>query len=435
MTPTVNGATAPTSSDSGDKANNVSKRVNKLLDVRIENDKDALTALKDLHGFFSVNSLHSRRSLRSQIEKRSIVINQDFLEEFRKVKERLDLIYQNVNDMNDAVNSMSSQLSATKAQTHQLIEQTSKLQAENNKLAMKEQVAKAFLKTFQLSETEVQILRAGEVSVEFFDVLERVAKIHKDSNTLVTSGGQTLALEIMEQMSIYQETALEKLYRWAQVHCKNIDSPTSNKLFSLAMAKLQDRPTLFKISVPPAGLTPSSGIESLLALLRALLSAPPPPSYVDKIVNAIIEPLIQAINVSASRLSTAEMAVYLLNCLHLILNTVTLFEFMDEWLERLQAQCDAQIDTLTSEQASSLVANLNLSPMYTILQENPRREAAIQPTALNTFVVIIAIYKQLHEYVHDPKCGYSNPQALLPRDPSQIVAILGGGSSSGVVRD
>ncbi|BES87218.1 oligomeric golgi complex [Nesidiocoris tenuis] len=637
MTPTVNGATAPTSSDSGDKANNVSKRVNKLLDVRIENDKDALTALKDLHGFFSVNSLHSRRSLRSQIEKRSIVINQDFLEEFRKVKERLDLIYQNVNDMNDAVNSMSSQLSATKAQTHQLIEQTSKLQAENDKLAMKEQVAKAFLKTFQLSETEVQILRAGEVSVEFFDVLERVAKIHKDSNTLVTSGGQTLALEIMEQMSIYQETALEKLYRWAQVHCKNIDSPTSNKLFSLAMAKLQDRPTLFKyvvgaycthkrsvlvreflealtkgvldrngvlqqplemaaddphfyvakmlsflqaaiesqdmtvlfsecdkidlvdetkealsqtsegvvtplktriervvdhpdlplptlcsivfllnqhaellsqvmghgglagglivisstcseklmlklntyvkkevierISVPPAGLTPSSGIESLLALLRALLSAPPPPSYVDKIVNAIIEPLIQAINVSASRLSTAEMAVYLLNCLHLILNTVTLFEFMDEWLERLQAQCDAQIDTLTSEQASSLVANLNLSPMYTILQENPRREAAIQPTALNTFVskmerylvspelltlpqveclastthrsqvliraqqVIIAIYKQLHEYVHDPKCGYSNPQALLPRDPSQIVAILGGGSSSGVVRD
>lgn len=33
-----------------------------------------------------------------------------------------------------------------------------------------------------------------------------------------------------------------------------------------------------------------------------------------------------------------------------------------------QAQSDAQIDTLTSEQASSLVAHLNLGSIYTILQ-------------------------------------------------------------------
>lgn len=34
----------------------------------------------------------------------------------------------------------------------------------------------------------------------------------------------------------------------------------------------------------------------------------------------------------------------------------------------IQAQSDAQIDTLTSEQASSLVAHLNLGSIYTILQ-------------------------------------------------------------------
>lgn len=33
-----------------------------------------------------------------------------------------------------------------------------------------------------------------------------------------------------------------------------------------------------------------------------------------------------------------------------------------------KAQSDAQIDTLTSEQASSLVAHLNLGPIYNILQ-------------------------------------------------------------------
>lgn len=42
--------------------------------------------------------------------------------------------------------------------------------------------------------------------------------------------------------------------------------------------------------------------------------------------------------------------------------------FSVEFINFVQAQADAQIDTLTSEQASSLVANLNLGPIYTILQ-------------------------------------------------------------------
>lgn len=46
-----------------------------------------------------------------------------------------------------------------------------------------------------------------------------------------------------------------------------------------------------------------------------------------------------------------------LNCFSLFTN-----------VNNFQAQADAQIDTLTSEQASSLVAHLNLGPIYTILQ-------------------------------------------------------------------
>lgn len=49
-------------------------------------------------------------------------------------------------------------------------------------------------------------------------------------------------------------------------------------------------------------------------------------------------------------------------------STLAMFEYVDDRIERLQAQSDAQIDTLTSEQASSLVANLNLGPIYTLLQ-------------------------------------------------------------------
>ncbi|KAJ8944253.1 hypothetical protein NQ318_013664 [Aromia moschata] len=60
------------------------------------------------------------------------------------------------------------------------------------------------------------------------------------------SGFQSLACDIMEQMTIYQEGALEKLYRWAQNHCRNVDNPDIGPLVAKAMARLQDRPILFQ---------------------------------------------------------------------------------------------------------------------------------------------------------------------------------------------
>lgn len=46
-----------------------------------------LDALKALSAFFNENSLRTRRNLRSDIERRSLSINQDFLETFKVVKD------------------------------------------------------------------------------------------------------------------------------------------------------------------------------------------------------------------------------------------------------------------------------------------------------------------------------------------------------------
>lgn len=83
------------------------------------------------------------------------------------------------------------------------------------------------------------------------------------------SGHQTLALDIMEQMTLHQvptyfayldisykrcfkfiiflkEGALERLYRWTQSYCRYIDNPDMTELLTCAMERLQDRPVLFK---------------------------------------------------------------------------------------------------------------------------------------------------------------------------------------------
>nr|CAD7260559.1 unnamed protein product [Timema shepardi] len=230
--------------------NLLSRRLNKILETRLENDKDTLEALKELSTFFTENTLLARRNLRSKIEKRSIVINEDFLSSFREVKEALDSIYNDVSAMNNSVQNMTSRLQTTKTQTRHLIEQTNKLQAESEKLTLQQEVAGAFLRSFQLSPSEQTTLRGGSrdtpITSQFFIALERVQSIHTNCRTLMQSGHQTAALDIMEQMALYQESALERLYRWTQTHCRNIESPEMSELLAQAMACLQDRPVLFK---------------------------------------------------------------------------------------------------------------------------------------------------------------------------------------------
>ncbi|XP_018301380.1 conserved oligomeric Golgi complex subunit 6 isoform X3 [Mycetomoellerius zeteki] len=484
------------------------RRVNKLLESRVEHDKDTLEALKELSTFFTENTLNSRRNLRSKIERRSLTINEEFLATFREVKASLDDVYQNVLAMNTSVQSMTNRLQATKAQTSQLIEQTSKLQSESQILTMQQEVASAFIRNFQLTPSELTILhgsaRESPITEEFFSVVSKVQDIHGKCRVLMQSGYQTLALDIMQRMTLLQESALERLYRWTQTQCKNIENERLAPLLIKAMSKLQDRPVLFKYILdeyctarrtalvgsfidaltlgesfgtpnpiemhandpkryvgdmlawlhqvipvekenililvkgcdktdvsdqvkqalsniteglchplksriehiisteapatvlysittlirfyraiteqvipdsvldqtlldllalseksflsrlqretrialgeraepPGSDLVPAPSVSRLLSLLNEILSVASIAEDREKdmlqIVSCIIDPLLQEVNETASRLPTVDMAVYLLNCMHQIQSTLALYEYMDQRLERLQ---------------------------------------------------------------------------------------------------
>jgi hypothetical protein len=166
------------------------------------------------------------------------------------VKEAMDEIYNDVTAMNTSVQSMTNRLQLTKNQTQNLIDQTTKLRGENQKLSTQNRVANAFLDTFQLSPSELEILhganRDAPITADFFVVLERVQTIHTKCRTLMQSGHQAAALDIMEQMALLQETALERLYRWTQSRCRDVEAADTIPLLAQAMARLQERPLLFK---------------------------------------------------------------------------------------------------------------------------------------------------------------------------------------------
>lgn len=443
--------------------------------------------------------------------------------------------------MNSSVNKMRETLQQTQKQTHGLINQTNGLQSERQKLSVHHEVANKLLAHFQLSPADHQILygqtRDEKITPEFFRVLDHVQTIHNDCRLLMQNGFETLALDIMEECTLNQEAGLERLYRWTQSHCRNIDTTTElTSLVIQAMQRLQDRPVLFKYVIDEyatnrrsllvkqfiealtiggdgtkpiemhvhdpkryigdifawlhqaihgerenlmilcrscdknditdtinealasiadgvchtlrvridavlnntvndtivlysianlvrfyfntitsmvvgkgqletcltevqqvsenfylnsltsqvrdilgkrhdlqqSDLAPPPSVRKLLTILKELLSVANivegRQQDITKIVSYVVDPLLQSITEQASHLPAIDMAVYFLNVLYEIIGTLAPWEFIDERMERLNATCDAQIETLTSEQASSIVAHLNLGPIYTVLQ-------------------------------------------------------------------
>ncbi|MBN3302710.1 COG6 protein, partial [Amia calva] len=231
-------------------SNPLSRKLNKILETRLDNDKEMLEALKALSAFFSENSLRTRRNLRGDIERRSLAINEEFVRIFKDVKEELESMHEDVQAMSSCCEDMTNRLKAAKEQTQDLTAKTTKLQGEKARQESTAQVARAFLAKFQLSSEEMSTLRGGRdtaVTEDFFKALTRVKHIHDDVKILLRTNQQTAGLEIMEQMALLQETSYEQLYRWAQNECRGLTQETCDitPVLSQAMEALQDRPVLF----------------------------------------------------------------------------------------------------------------------------------------------------------------------------------------------
>ncbi|KAH0621916.1 hypothetical protein JD844_023662 [Phrynosoma platyrhinos] len=176
------------------------------------------------------------------------------LETRLEADKELESINEDVQFMNNCCQEMTNHLKATKEQTQDLIVKTTKLQAENQRLELKAQIADAFIAEFQLSPEEMNILRSardGPVTEDFFKVLGRVKQIHNDVKILLRTNQQRSGLEIMEQMALLQETSYEQLYRWAQGECRALtqESCDISPVLAQAMEALQDRPVLYKYTL------------------------------------------------------------------------------------------------------------------------------------------------------------------------------------------
>uniref|UniRef100_A0A8C4T2K3 Conserved oligomeric Golgi complex subunit 6 n=1 Tax=Erpetoichthys calabaricus TaxID=27687 RepID=A0A8C4T2K3_ERPCA len=97
-------------SGASQQQNPLSRKLNKILETRLDNDKEMLEALKALSAFFVENSLRTRRNLRGDIEKRSLSINEEFVRIFKDVKEELEGVHEDVQAMSRCCEDMTNRL-------------------------------------------------------------------------------------------------------------------------------------------------------------------------------------------------------------------------------------------------------------------------------------------------------------------------------------
>ena len=137
---------------------------------------------------------------------------------------------------------------------------------------------------------------------------------------------------------------------------------------------------------PTDQLAPPLRLTELLSIVQSILSAhdisvntaQDHRQDLHNILSTCLEPMIQYCHESASALHAVDMAVYMTNCLYLIHTTVSLYEFTELALEKLDAQMQAHMDMLVDQQASHFLVATGLIDCYKMSQAGEQ----ITPEAL-----------------------------------------------------
>eukprot|EP00200_Dunaliella_tertiolecta_P002280 CAMPEP_0202353132 /NCGR_PEP_ID=MMETSP1126-20121109/9026_1 /ASSEMBLY_ACC=CAM_ASM_000457 /TAXON_ID=3047 /ORGANISM="Dunaliella tertiolecta, Strain CCMP1320" /LENGTH=730 /DNA_ID=CAMNT_0048945441 /DNA_START=36 /DNA_END=2228 /DNA_ORIENTATION=- len=226
----------------------LSRKVKKILEIKTEGP-EVISSISTLSQFYTSNSAADRRDLRSNIENRSLHINDAFISAAESVIAALDGVQSNLDGLADSCAKIQNVLDATKLSAAPLLGETQALQAELGATQHKAQLVEEFLEHYQLSQEEVAALQSEDVGPAFFAALSRVRHIHDNCRSLLRTHHQRAGLELMDLMASYQESAYERLCRWVQSECRGIgdfDAPEVDGNLQAAVRALQQRPVLFK---------------------------------------------------------------------------------------------------------------------------------------------------------------------------------------------
>jgi len=239
-------------------------------------DSEMVLALNHLSTFYDENTLANRLNLRGQLEGQCFEVHKQFLTEYSKLQEKLDLVEKDVDKMRESCDEMQMRLNDTLSSSGALIKRADNIFQSSKNNTVQKEVVTAFLQHFQLTEKQIEALKVTSItSSEFFDALREAHRIHLECQLLLQTSHQHAGLEIMESMQEYMESAYKLLYRWMKNECRilDTDSGDAGPLLVQGFGALQERPVLLSYCLQQVGDTRNKVVKR--AFIKALTQGGP----------------------------------------------------------------------------------------------------------------------------------------------------------------
>jgi conserved oligomeric Golgi complex subunit 6 len=204
------------------------------------------------------NSAAARRALRAALDEAGVQSSADVLAAFVPAQAALAAVQLHVDTMRADVLALSGRLRDARSGAGEVVSETGDLRRRLEGSALKEVVARAFVARFTMRDDERQALAGSVVDGAFLDALQRLERIHDESRALLRSRNQRAGLEALEYAATTREEAYEKVLRFVQARCGELDVDAEEQeceaaLLRNAIRALRARPMLLRLCSEEVG--------------------------------------------------------------------------------------------------------------------------------------------------------------------------------------
>lgn len=206
-----------------------------------------VASLRELSTFFDENSLQNRRNLGRIIERRSMEQNMAFIDAFDVVADKLDAMRTCIDGLQAACASLHADAHAAKVKSAALMSSTTQLSEERAVIDVQSRVADEFVRTYQLSAADEESLASGVINDAFFEAIDHIHHIRNQSKDLLSRYNQRAGLDIMDNMAVRLEAALDTVCRATLMACRALTdaNPDVGNVLHKSLKVLRQRPAYF----------------------------------------------------------------------------------------------------------------------------------------------------------------------------------------------
>ena len=253
------------------------KKIQRLLAMKTDSPEmhNSMAALSTFYGTEG-NTLEARRSLRVDLEQRSLTLAQDFVAQFADFQRGLETVESTIADMKENCAKMLGEIEATEEATAKFLQRTRDLNSVRDAEKKNVESMRNFVLKFKLSDLEIHTLLEAPLSRttlgKFLETLSQLEDMKRHCSALLsmptieseshtdavadkdeppleasssTSENEHAPLEIYNAVSRYYERGFSRLFEWMSAECSRCfqePRPIVDQQLVQAISVLEARP-------------------------------------------------------------------------------------------------------------------------------------------------------------------------------------------------